>query len=369
MSAGGRLLVLCALLALARPAAPAPPQVWAQALTPRAWAFPRDHGAHPAYRTEWWYFTGTLADAGGRRFGYQLTFFRQGVSVEPRQPSNPWSVRDLYLAHLAVTDASSGTFRYLDRASRAGPGLAGAAASGLDVWLLDWSARADARGAVRLRAGKGDLGLELDLVPRKPVVLHGDRGLSRKGPGPGQASHYASLTDLATRGRLRLGGASVEVTGTSWFDQEFGSNQLSAGQAGWDWVSLHLSDRRDLMVYVLRRTDGTLEASSSGTLVEADGSARPLRLGDFALTALDRWRSPRSGGRYPSRWRLRVPSAGIDLTFSPWVADQELVTAGSTGVTYWEGAVGGRGASSGRPATCEGYVELTGYAGRLGGVF
>lgn len=342
---------------------------WAQAMGARAWAFPRDHGAHPEYRTEWWYFTGTLADAAGRRYGYQLTFFRQGVAFEALQPENPWSVRDLYLAHLALTDASGGSFRFVDRASRAGPGLAGAKVGGLDTWVLGWSARAEG-GVIRLKAEAQGLDLELDLSPRKPVVLHGNGGLSRKGPRPGQASYYASLTDLDTRGRLRTGGdAWVPVTGTSWFDQEFGSNQLSADHAGWDWVSLHLSDRRDLMVYLLRRADGTLEPASSGTLVEPDGSTRHLPLSALRLTALSTWTSPRSGGRYPSRWRLEVPSAGIDLELSPWVADQELSTEGSTGVTYWEGAVGGRGRSAGAVVTCEGYVELTGYAGRLGGLF
>jgi predicted secreted hydrolase len=350
--------------------APDVPERWERADAPRRWAFPRDHGAHPEYRTEWWYFTGNLADRAGRRYGYQVTFFRQGLQREPPLPRNPWSVRDLYLAHFAVAEPSAARFRYAEGASRAGPGLAGAGRKGLNVWLHRWSARMEGN-RTRLRAGTPDLELELDLSPRKPVVLHGRSGLSRKGPGEGQASYYSSLTDLATAGRIRVGGAGpwVEVTGTSWFDHEFGSNQLSAEQAGWDWVSLHLSDRRDLMVYVLRRADGTLEPSSSGTLVEPDGSARHLPLSDLALTPLAHWKSPRTGARYPSRWRLRVPSAGIDLELSPWLADQELVTGSSTGVVYWEGAAGGRGVSGGRPVTCEGYVELTGYGGRIGGLF
>lgn len=345
-------------------------QDWAQALGPRRWSFPRDHGAHPEYRTEWWYFTGNLSDRAGRRYGYQLTFFRQGLRREPLRPSNPWSVRDLYLAHVAVADPSTGRFRYADRTSRTGPGLAGASTAGLEVWLLGWSARTQG-DPIRLRAGTIDLALDLELTPRKPVVLHGEGGLSRKGPGPGQASYYASVTDLATSGRLRLGrsGPWLEVTGTSWFDQEFGSNQLAADQRGWDWVSLHLSDRRDLMLYVLRRTDGAVEPSSSGTLVEPDGTARHLFLSDLALIPLSHWTSPRTGARYPNRWRLRVPSAGIDLELTPWLADQELVTGASAGVVYWEGATGGHGVSEGKPVRCEGYVELTGYGGSLGGLF
>jgi len=213
--------------------------------------------------------------------------------------------------------------------------------------------------------------VEITLTPRKPVVLHGEGGLSRKGPRPGQASYYASLTDLATTGRLRSGseGKSVVVQGTSWFDHEFGSNQLAPEQEGWDWFSLHLSDGRDLMLYLLRRTDGTVEPASSGTLVEPDGSARHLRLEEFVVHPLDHWTSPRTGARYPSRWRVEIPEAAIDFEATPLLPDQELVTGGSTGVTYWEGAVVGAGTSGREVVTCQGYVELTGYAGSLGGLF
>ncbi|MBI5015630.1 MAG: carotenoid 1,2-hydratase [Deltaproteobacteria bacterium] len=361
---------LALLLSGAVRAAPVPANVWAPAAAPRHWSFPRDHGAHPDFRTEWWYFTGNLAGPSGRRYGYQLTFFRQGIRPKPLEPRNAWSVRDLYLAHVALTDPSGDRFRYAERTSRTGPGLAGASSAGLDVWLLGWSARQEG-GRIQLKATTGELALELELEARKPVVLHGQGGLSRKGAAAGQASYYASLTDLSTRGRVRVGagGSWVPVTGTSWFDQEFGSNQLSAGQVGWDWVSLHLSDRRDLMLYLLRRADGTVEPSSSGTLVEADGSARHLPLSDLSLAAVAHWTSPRTGARYPSRWRVRVASAGIDLELTPWLADQELVTTASTGVVYWEGAASGRGVSGGRPATCEGYVELTGYGGAVGGLF
>ncbi len=344
---------------------------WRQVTGPRQWAFPRDHGAHPGYRTEWWYFTGNLADPGGRRYGYQLTFFRVGVRTAPAVPDNPWSVRDVYLGHLAVTDAAAGSFRFAESAARPGPGLAGASRDDLEVWLLGWSARRGPDGAIRLCAEAEGVGVDLTLRARKPVVLHGDGGVSRKGPDAGQASYYASLTDLATSGRVRPGPGRpwVEVAGVSWFDQEFGSNQLGEGQVGWDWLSLHLSDGRDLMVYRLRRQDGSPEPSSSGTLVEADGRSVHLPLAAFALDALARWDSPRSGGRYPSRWRLRVPGHGIDLTLEPILADQELVTGQTTAVTYWEGAVTGSGSSGGVAVDCRGYAELTGYAGSLGGRF
>lgn len=343
-------------------------QGWIQAGAPWEWSFPRDHGAHTDFRTEWWYFTGNLRDAAGARYGYQLTFFRQGVNRAPPHPENPWSLRDAHLAHFALTEVEGPRFRHAERLNRAGPGLAGAAEGRMEVWNLDWSAAMEG-DTIRLRARTPGMGLELELVPRKPVVLHGQGGLSRKGPAPGQASYYASLTDLASTGRLVLspGGEPVAVTGTSWFDQEFGSNQLSEDQAGWDWFSLHLSDGRDLMVYLLRRRDGSIEPASSGTLVEPGGAARHLPLGDIGVEVLGRWRSPRSGASYPSRWRLRAP--GVELVAAPLIPDQELDTRESTGVVYWEGAVAGEGTSGGRPVTCEGYVELTGYAGELGGLF
>jgi predicted secreted hydrolase len=359
---------VCLLIILAFPAFGA--EEWARVTAPRKWAFPKDFGAHPEYRTEWWYFTGNLKDLAGNSWGYQLTFFRQGFRSHPPAPSNVWDIRDIYLAHFAVTDVSRNKFMASDRLSRAGPGLAGASPEGMNVWLLNWAARM--RGPViHLEARDADKELRLELTPRKPPVIHGQNGISRKGPGQGQASYYVSLTNMETRGSLKfqVPVSPIEVRGVSWFDQEFGSNQLTPDQRGWDWFSLHLSDGRDLMIYLLRLRDGSVEPASSGTLVSADGSSHHLKLTDLTVTALERWKSPRSKGEYPSRWRIRVPSAKIDLTVAPLVADQELQTGGSTGITYWEGAISGRGFSGGKEVTCEGYAELTGYAGSLGGIF
>ena len=364
-------LRFCALLlCLLSPAAWAGPGAWREALAPRTWQFPRDHGAHPAYRTEWWYFTGNLADSGGSRYGYELTFFREGIRPQPADPRSPWSLRDLYLAHFTITDVAKRRFFVDERASRRGPGLAGARTGGLDVHLLDWSARQEGKD-ISLRARNGGAELALLLTPGKPPVLHGEKGLSRKGPSPGQASYYVSSTDLRTAGSLRVASnaAPLAVRGVSWFDHEFGSNQLTADQAGWDWFGLHLSDGRDLMFYGLRRDDGTFEPASSGTLVDARGRGRYLPLSVVRVEVLDHWKSPKSGASYPSRWRMVVSTGRLDLLLGPVLADQELVTGGSTGVTYWEGAIEGRGTSEGRPITCTGYVELTGYAGRLGGLF
>jgi predicted secreted hydrolase len=345
-------------------------ETWKQAVAPRAWSFPRDHGAHPEFRTEWWYFTGNLRDGAGNRYGYQLTFFRQGIRLKPANPGNPWSLRDLYPAHFAVTDVRNGSFRFAEQVTRSGPGLSGAATDGMNVWNLGWSARMQG-GSIILRASHEGMELSLELKPRKPLVLQGENGLSRKGPGEGQASWYYSFTDLATRGTIKPPDAQmpVQVEGVSWFDQEFGSNVLSKDQVGWDWFSIHLSDGRDLMLFFLRKKDGTVEKESSGTLVEPNGSARHLKLGEIRMEVLGTWKSPKSGGAYPDRWRIRIPAAGIDVQLTPLVADQELNTSGSTGVTYWEGVVDGTGASSGRQVSCEGYVEMTGYAGSLGGLF
>jgi len=343
---------------------------WKQAIGPWQWSFPRDHGAHPEYRTEWWYFTGNLRDREGNQYGYQLTFFRQGLTLVAPLPDNPWSIRDVYLAHFAIVDRTSGKFWYYDQASRSGPGLAGAKLGNLDVWTLNWSAKMIGN-TIHLKAHMDKMALDLEISPRKPRVFHGDNGLSTKGPNPGQASYYYSLTDLATKGWIQteLSKNYFAVTGISWFDQEFGSNVLGSDQVGWDWFGIHLSDGRDIMLFQLRKKDGTIEACSSGTIIEKDGSSRHLRQSEISLNVKEHWKSPKSGGTYPARWGIKIPSTGIDITLTPIVASQELVTEASTGVTYWEGAVTGSGISKGISVTVEGYAELTGYAGSLDRVF
>lgn len=343
---------------------------WKKAVGQWQWSFPRDHGAHPEFRTEWWYFTGNLKDKTGKQYGYQLTFFRQGLALTASKPDNQWSIRDVYLAHFAIVDGSTGQFWHYDQASRSGPGIAGAKIGAMDVWTLAWSAKMVGY-TIFLKAHKGEMALELELSPRKQKVFHGNKGLSTKGPNPGQASYYYSFTDLASKGSLRTPQSkqAFEVSGTSWFDQEFGSNVLSPDQVGWDWFGIHLSDGRDIMLFQLRKKDGTIESSSSGTIIEKDGSSRHLHKNDITLKALSQWKSQKSGGNYPAKWQILIPSAQVDITLAPIVANQELVTESSTGVTYWEGAVAGTGTSGGNQVAVEGYAELTGYAGSLGGVF
>lgn len=330
--------------------------------------FPRDHGSHAAFRTEWWYYTGHLHTTDGRTFGFELTFFRRAIPADDvKTLPSQWSITQLYLAHFAVTDVSGRRFHFSEKLSRAGLGKAGADESGLHVWIDDWQARASAgRGdAQTLVARDGAFALSLTLEPAKPVVLHGRDGVSRKGREAGQSSHYYSWTRLATRGTLSIGDERVTVTGTSWMDHEFGSADLGEGLVGWDWFSIQLEDQSELMLYRLRRHDGSADPVSSGTIVFPDGQSRHLLLADFTVESTGSWTSPKSLANYPNRWRVAIPSLHVSLDIVPVLAEQELRTARSTQVAYWEGAVAVTGTKQGRPVQGEGYVELTGYEKRF----
>lgn len=331
-----------------------------RALAPRSFDFPRDHGPHPGFRQEWWYFTGNLEDATGRRFGYQLTFFRFGLSPRPPARASAWAGSDVYMAHFTVTDAVGRVFHAYERLSRAALGLAGAQRRPWQVWVDDWSLAGvgtDAAFPWRLRAADEQAAVDLWLEPAKPLVLQGERGLSRKSAAPGNASYYYSYTRLVTRGELRLGSERFQVTGASWMDREWSTSALGPDQVGWDWFALQLDDGRELMLYRLRRRDGSLDPYSRGTLVGVDGRARMLAPAAVRMEVLDTWRSPRSGTRYPARWRLVMAEAELELEIQPLVPDQELNLA----VRYWEGAVDVAGRAAGRPLRGRGYVELTGY--------
>jgi predicted secreted hydrolase len=323
--------------------------------------FPDDHGAHEQFRTEWWYYTGHLVTETGRPFGYQLTFFRRGV--RPAGATNPsqWAIRDVYLAHFALSDLERGRFRYAEKISRAGLGKAGAESGHLDVWIDRWRAERQGEGQ-HLKADTSEFSLELFLAPEKSPVVHGQHGVSRKGSGPSDASHYYSMTRLATDGTLWLEGARFTVRGTTWMDHEFGSGDLAQELAGWDWFSVQLDDNSEMMLYILRRRDGSAHPASSGTIVSTDGRTEHVPLSDVSLQVLEHWQSPHSGARYPSRWRLTLPAFGLNLEVSPRLSDQELQTTRSTQVTYWEGAVKITGTHHLKPVSGQGYVELTGYA-------
>jgi predicted secreted hydrolase len=330
------------------------------------YAFPRDHGAHEEYRTEWWYYTGQLTAKNGRPFGYELTFFRRGMPREQTKtlPSQ-WAVTHLYLAHFAVSDLSKGRFLYAEKMSRAGLGKAGAASDRLNVWIDRWAAESPlaAPGTQTLHAADGDLGIQLTVSPEKPLVVHGTGGISRKGSVA--ASHYYSFTRLATTGTLSVGGERFDVTGNSWMDHEFGSAELGKDLVGWDWFCLQLDDQRELMLYHLRRTDGSADPASSGTLIDRDGHGHHLTVSEFTLEPISYWTSQTSHARYPQRWRLTIPSQQLSFELVPLMADQELSTTRSTQVTYWEGAIEATGSIQGRAARAQGYMELTGYAERI----
>jgi predicted secreted hydrolase len=337
--------------------------VWKAADAGYTFSFPRDHASHPEYRIEWWYYTGNLDAADGRRFGYQVTFFRVGVDPQPTNPSK-WAVRDLFMTHLAVTDVGRQTFRFTDRLNRAGIGWAGADASSYRVWNEDWQVTLDANGRhiLKARTPEEDIGVDLILDPGKTPAIHGRDGISQKGDQPGNATHYYSLTRMPTRGTLRVAGTDVPVQGSSWMDHEFGTSLLEPDQLGWDWFSLQFDDGSELMVFQLRRTDGSIDPHSSGTWVGPDGAATVLHAGQFTLSPSQPWRAS-SGARYPLEWQVAVPGERLTVTARAAVRDQELRTEGSTGVTYWEGAIDIEGLRAGKPARGRGYLEMTGYTG------
>ena len=330
---------------------------FAQALVPRPFSFPADHGPHPDFRTEWWYYTGNLRTAAGRAVGFELTFFRVALAAEAVVRASAWATREVYVAHFAVTDVAGRRFHAFSRSSREALGLAGAAASPFHVWVDDWSAEGDGPSA-RLRAADDDVALDLAVSATKPAVAQGDRGLSRKGPELGNASFYYSFPRMRAHGTVRLGRETLDVSGDAWMDREWSTSALGHDVQGWDWFALQLADGRELMFYLLRRRDGTVAPFSAGTLVAADGSTRVLAASDVRIDALAHWTSARSGVRYPSRWRLSVPSAALELQIEPRLADQELIV----GTRYWEGAVAVSGSADGRPIAGQGYVELVGYA-------
>lgn len=386
---------------------------YARATEVRPFRFPADHGPHPDFRTEWWYFTGNLEGESGGRFGYQLTFFRTAMAPPTAEengdgqidkgqelgasgagsthgPQSSWRTRQVYMAHLAVTDARGERFQAAERFGRGAAGLAGAEAEPFRVWTGAWRVESgegarhrrevhvdsgvdDGDGGIfplRLRAEDGELGIDLTLAGAgKGWVAQGDRGLSRKGPGEGNASYYYSFPRLPTRGSLTLGGDTYRVAGNSWLDREWSTSLLGEGQTGWDWFSLQLDDGREVIAFRIRNADDDPPNASSAPLGyvalvhspdEEATTDHPLRLLDASaarLRATGSWTSPKSGISWPSGWRLTLPDANLDLTLEPILKNQELNLA----FRYWEGAVRVEGIADGRPVTGWGYAELTGY--------
>lgn len=367
---------------------------FAQARTVQPLLFPRDQGAHPDYRQEWWYITGNLDAADGERFGFELTIFRFALAPGIPQPvlagagsdsgadsgaeSSSWRARQIYLGHFAVTDVARDRFRFAVKSSRGALGLAGAQADPFRVWVGNWQIGADdvrkpnstnaqararaADSAWYLHAAQPGYVLSLAAQPLLPPILNGDRGLSRKSGEPGNATYYYSIPRISVRGTIIRDGHPLRVHGLAWLDREWGSGSLGPQEAGWDWYALQLGDGSSLMFYSLRDASGAQDPYSAGTWVDAQGHARPLSGSDVRIQVLEHWVDT-GGTRYPSRWRVVMPAFGLDVDVRPVFADQELVTS----PRYWEGAVDVSGTRSGRPVTGRGYVELTGYAGATAG--
>lgn len=318
-------------------------------------SFPRDHGSHPAYQTEWWYFTGHLRTAEGRRYGFEVTFFRVGVSGAEK--TGEWDVQHIMPAHFAITDPQAKAFRYYEKLNRGSKFTAGAAEGRLDVFNESWRLSSNPDGSWQLFASEAKDSLNITLRAKKPPAIHGENGVSVKAPAAGYASHYYSMTRLEVTGTIN----GAKCTGQAWMDHEFGSAALRENQQGWDWFSIQLDNDAELMLYVIRRTDGTPDVTSAGSLITSDGRVIHLRRDQMRITATSRWTSPKSKATYPMGWRVEVPSFNVALTLTPLMREQELITAGSTRVTYWEGAVGVSGSFGGVGVKGDGYVEMTGY--------
>jgi predicted secreted hydrolase len=341
---------------------------FARAYEPIPFDFPRDHGAHPQYQTEWWYYTGDLADEQGNEYGFQFTLFRSALTPTMLDRASDLATNKIYMAHFAVTDGPGNTHESFERFSRGAGGLAGATgAPDFDIWLEDWQVTRSAPDTMHLQAQTVNeagetVAIDLQLRETRPPVLHGDAGLSQKGPEAGNASYYYSLVGLATTGSITIGGRTVAVNWLSWMDHEFGTSALSANAVGWDWFSLQLENGTVLMLAQIRTAGGGAIGDFAGTLVLADGTQQSITQDDFSLEALDKWTSPTTGITYPSGWHLALPAQGLDLEITPLIRDQEMHVS----YVYWEGAVDATGSMAGAPVAGRGYVELTGY-GSAGG--
>jgi predicted secreted hydrolase len=320
---------------------------WREALPGYSYQFPRDHFEHEEFRTEWWYYTGNVSGTHGERYGFELVFFRMGDRRDTQNPS-AWAVNNLYLAHAALTDVHGKQFRFEERVNRAGPGVAGASFEKQKVWNGNWSVTWVGEQQT-LDALTDQFRFHLDLRPQKPFVIQGENGLSQKSAGKGRASYYVSFPLLAVTGQIN----GAAVSGQAWMDHEWFTEQLASDQVGWDWFSVQLDDHTELMLFELRRKDGTIDPYSSGTFVDANGKATHLRHEDFSLEPLTRWK------KYPVEWRIKVPARNIDVTCKAVMQNQELRSK-QGGTTYWEGAVDYRGTQSG-----VGYLEMTGYDGAV----
>lgn len=355
-----RFFLACLVLLLLPPGfVGASPTIFKEAQPGRTLEFPRDFGAQPDYKQEWWYYSVHLESAAGDRLGYQLTFFRVALKSTDPKGSPSVSTQNIFAGHMALTIPARSEFISRDIAVPEILGLAAAANDHLEVRIDDW--QISLKGDVHvLQARSRNLALDLRLTPQRPITLHGSGGYVARGNPTGSGYHY-SLSRLATQGEVRCGAQIYKVSGTSWFDREFGTTILGPKQRGWDWFALQLNDGRDVMLYLLRNRDGGLSPNSYGAIIDPRGQVSRLGPGDFQLTPTGHWKSPRTAAVYPAGWQLTIPGQYASLTIAPTVADQEVTLLGLDSLTYWEGQVTVTGRRGPEPVSGRGYVELTGY--------
>lgn len=337
-----------------------------KAIEVRGFDFPGDLGAHPEYLTEWWYYTGNLLTEDGRHFGYQLTFFRRAISSKFEASSaSSWTSNQVYLAHFAITDTSSNQHYVFDQISRGAAGLAGTSIDPLfSIWLKDWEVVQLEDNLFQMKAKNEKIEIDLLLTDIKGISLHGNQGLSQKGAEAGNASYYFSQTRLMTSGMIRIDVEKFEVNGYSWMDHEFGTSTLGVEQIGWDWFSIQLNNETEIMLFQIRENDGSISQFSSGTVIYRDGITENLEMSDFNIEVLNTWQSS-DRITYPGKWKVTVDKLDIALEIIPLIEDQEM----NLFFRYWEGAVQMNGIFEGKEVSGYGFVELTGYAQSMQGVF
>ena len=332
--------------------------VFTQVMPDHRLTFPADFGAHPDYRTEWWYATGWLTTPDHKPLGFQVTFFRAATATDSANPSR-FAPRQLIIAHAALSDPAVGHLLHGQKSARAGFGLAYAQVGDTNVKLDDWTLKRSAEGVYQTRIHGREFDLDLRLSPTQPLMLQGDNGYSRKGPAPGQASYYYSEPQLRVSGSISRNGQRVLVNGSAWLDHEWSTRYMDTRAVGWDWVGANLDDGGALMAFQMRRADGTpLWAHAS--LRDASGKTTQFDNAAVQFKARRSWRSPRTGGLYPVATELRTGSVVWQLT--PLQDDQELDSRSSTGAVYWEGAT--TLTRDGKPVG-RGYLEMTGYVKAL----
>ncbi|CAA6811283.1 MAG: AttH component of AttEFGH ABC transport system [uncultured Thiotrichaceae bacterium] len=329
-----------------------------RATEPRQFTFPEDHNAHPGFRNEWWYVTGNVADKNGYEFGYQVTFFRIGLSPDKPKSDSPWATNQLWMAHIALSDIPKQRHHHQQRLVRQAIGLAGSELEqNFRVWLEDWqiisSKGADFPWKVQIKAQ--DFVLDLALTKAKPLVLQGQQGLSQKGKQKGNASYYYSYPRMDTSGTIKVNKQSYSVKGLSWFDREWSTSALDDNQVGWDWFALQFDDGNDFMYYQLRQTTGEADVTSSGKWIAGDGSVTEISKDEVYLQPIDYWKNEK-GERYPVVWQFEIPTLKKKWLVKARFPEQMM----DTGVSYWEGAVEVLDAVS-KQRVAKGYLEMTGY--------